>query len=235
MIATKKILALILARSGSKGIPHKNIVDAYGKPLIEWSIVAAKKSKYIDNLYVSSDCQRILNLSTQLGANTILRPDALATDTASSEGAIQHSLLQLKEQGQVFDYLILLQPTSPARTSLHIDRALEKFSKSDATSLISVFIPQHSPYKSFTLNNRGFLTGLVNDNHPFMARQLLPDAYYPNGAIYIISCEGFLNDNSLYTSSCIPFIMSTDESIDIDSPQDILEFNQYMELKNEGN
>jgi len=230
---SQKILAIIPARGGSKGIIKKNLAIAYGKPLIQWTIEAALKSPSISKIIVSSDDPATLNFSQNFNINTTVRPDNLALDSSSSESVIAHCLSELDTAGEHYDFIILLQPTSPARNHHHIEQAIATLVNSNATSLISCFLPEHSPYKSFTLNNTGFLTGIINNALPFMPRQKLPVTYYPNGAIYIIQTDQFRTNQLLFTKKCIPFQMNQQESIDIDTQDSIDKFNDFMGIKND--
>jgi CMP-N-acetylneuraminic acid synthetase len=117
--------------------------------------------------------------------------------------------------------IVLLQPTSPLRTSRHIDDAFSQLNKHDTTSLISVYIPEKSPFKCFVRDQSGYLTGLVSNEAPFMNRQELPEVFMPNGAIYIFSIEEFLEGECIPVNRVIPFIMNERESIDIDTQEDV--------------
>ena len=216
----KNIIAIIPAREGSKGVPLKNMTLVNKKPLIDWTIDAALHSKYISAIVVSSDSDVILNHVKQ-NDNVICieRPSNLAKDDTPTEPVIIQALEQLEEKE--FDVVLLLQPTSPLRTSEDIDNAYEAFIKSEATALISVTEPKHHPLKSFKKNDEGYLEGLVNDKFPFMPRQELPEVYQPNGAVYMIYKKDFLESHKLITTSTIPFMMSLENSIDIDTLDDI--------------
>jgi N-acylneuraminate cytidylyltransferase len=215
-----KVIAIIPARGGSKGIPRKNLVNFSGKPLMQWSIDAALKSNYITDVVVSSDDDEILSLA-QLNKEVIVikRPKELAQDNSKTAPVLTHVLESLKEVK--FDYLILLQPTSPLRTTEDIDLAFEKLFNSEATSLISVCELEHHPYKSFKLDEKGYLQGVINNDYPFYPRQSLPKAYRANGAIYIIEVEAFVKKNTLLTNKTLHFEMSIESSLDIDTPNDI--------------
>ena len=155
MINNKKIIGIILARDGSKRLPNKNILPFVGKPLIAWTIIVAKKSKYIDRIIVSTDSEKIAKVSKQYGAEYIKRPGALASDTATSEDALLYVLETLTKK---YDYFIYLQPTSPLRTTQHIDEALEIFEKSpSAETLISVTEVDKNPYWIQKINKKGFI------------------------------------------------------------------------------
>lgn len=216
----KKVLAIIPARGGSKGIPLKNMTLVNGKPLIDWTIDAALKSERVNKVIVSSDSEMILNHAAQYEkVICVERPSHLANDNTPTEPVIVHALEQIKDAE--YDVVLLLQPTSPLRTSEDIDAAYNAFLNSNASALISVSEPKHHPLKSFKKNDHGFLTGLVNNEFPFMPRQELPEVYQPNGAIYMINKTDFLETKQLMTNKTIPFIMSEERSIDIDSLFDI--------------
>lgn len=216
-----KVIAIIPARGGSKGIPKKNLVNFLGKPLLQWSIEAALNSKYITDVVVSSDDDDILRISQKhKNVITIRRPKELALDTSRTEPVLAHVIESLK--GTTFDYLILLQPTSPLRKSDDIDEAFNKLLASYANSLISVCSNNYHPYKSLRINNEGFLEGIINNEYPFFHRQELPQTYSANGAIYIIKVKDFIKNHSLITSKTLHFKMSIERSLDIDSKIDLI-------------
>jgi CMP-N-acetylneuraminic acid synthetase len=225
-----KILTIIPARGGSKGIPDKNIKDLAGKPLIAWTIEAALKSLYVTKTIVSSDSETILEISQKYGAKTLKRPAYLASDTARSEPVITHVLEQFKEEN--YDYIILLQPTSPLRTNSDIDKAIKTLLESDATALISVYRPQHHPLKAFKMNSKGFLKGIINDDFPFAPRQELAEAYYPNGAIYIVKTALFLETGKLFTDKTVAFEMPFEKSLDIDTEADFINLEKALDKLN---
>jgi len=157
MYNNKTFLAIIPARGGSKRLPRKNILDLNGTPLIAYSIEAGLKSKYIDKVIVSSDDEEILKISKKYGALTLIRPDELAGDMATTFDAIAHTIENTKE----YDYIVLLQPTSPLRDEKHIDEAIELLEGKEANAVVSVCEMEHSPLWSNTLDStlsmKGFL------------------------------------------------------------------------------
>ena len=225
------IVSIITARGGSKGIPRKNIALVAGRPLIDYTIQASLGSHFITETYVTSDSDEILAVAGQSGARTIKRPAELATDTASSESAILHAIEQIKaEKGHCPDIFILLQPTSPLRDSDDIDSAFETFFKTKANALISGTEPAVNPLKQMIVSEDGTLKTLTDDpSVPFKARQLLPRAFEPNGAIYIIKTELFLKTELLIGDRTIPFYMDASKSLDIDTPQDLKEAAELLE------
>ena len=219
---TKKVLAIIPARGGSKLLPRKNIKKLGGKPLIIWTIEAALNSRYITKIVVSTDDDEISNLSKKSGISVIKRPKNLASDTSTSESLILHALDFLSSADEVFDIVILLQPTSPFRSTIDIDNAYEIMINSHAKSLISVNQTDNKFLKSFIKTPLGYLEGISKSKYAFMRRQDLPVTYLSNGAIYIILVNDFLKIKSLFTDKTIEFIMNKEHSIDIDCHDDIV-------------
>lgn len=217
----KSICAIITARGGSKGLPRKNVLPILKLPLIAYSIKAAQDCQDISDVYVTTDCSEIKAVSKQFGAKVIDRPAALATDTASSYDAVAHCLLTLKEQGKEYDNFVLLQPTSPLRNSRHVSEAINLFFENDAQSCISFCEAEHHPYKDFIQDSDGFRP-VSKLEYISMPRQELPKAYRQNGAIYILNCDGFLNGNeSFMLNPMCPYLMSREDSVDIDSKDDL--------------
>lgn len=227
------ILALITARGGSKGLPRKNILLMHGVPLIGWSIKAADECMNISDCYVSSEDPEILDVSKSLGAIPIERPAELALDESSSEDVIMHFIDQLHHKGIYPEEIVLLQPTSPLRNGRHIDEALDIYKLNNADCVISVFEPKHSPVKAYKLGDGGRLEGLYSAQAPYQARQSLPRAFQPNGAIYIISVKAFLKEGGIPKSNVYPYLMGELDSVDIDDQEDFEYAEWIMRRKNE--
>jgi CMP-N,N'-diacetyllegionaminic acid synthase len=230
------VLALIPARSGSKGLPGKNIMNFAGKPLIEWTISAAKSVHYLDDIIVSTDSSKIADISKDAGALVpFLRPDELAKSESSMVDVIKHAWTNhLTSDGKNFDLIVLLQPTSPLRESSHIIAAIEKYfdsSKSEKDTLASVY---QVDQKNGWLMESNIETGYINFcfdlslNNP--QRQKLKPFYLPNGGIYIL--RGKEIDSGIYHDNTIPFIMDKEVSDDIDSIEDFKEAENKFRLKN---
>lgn len=230
-----KILAIIPARGGSKGIPRKNIVLLKGRPLIDWTIKASLKSKYIDKTIVSSDDEEILTVAKKSGAFPIKRPKPMASCTALPEKLIFHALAYLKKNNEYIpDILIYLQPTSPLRNDKDINKAIELFFSSRADGVISVCLEDKKYLKSFFINKSGYLKGIINDYYSFKNRQSLPDIFMPNGAIYIIKRKIFLKTKRLISKKTLPFLMDQTKSIDIDNMEDLKKVEKIIKtLKND--
>jgi len=213
-----KYLAIIPARGGSKRLPNKNILELNGKPLIAWSIEAAKKSKYIDDVVVTSDSEKILDVANKYNIKTIKRPDYLASDTATTFDVIKHTIDSLQNK---YKYTVLLQPTSPLRNEKHIDEAIELLEKKNADAVISVCETDHSPLWSNTLPEDLDMSNFLRDEIKNKRSQDLPKFYRLNGAIYICKTDKLLEEKSFFIKNNIyAYIMDRKSSIDIDDEID---------------
>ncbi|WP_036266122.1 acylneuraminate cytidylyltransferase family protein [Methylobacillus glycogenes] len=225
----KKVFALIPARAGSKGVPKKNLKNIAGSPLIAYTINAAKKAKNVDAVYVSSDCKEILEYSKAQGCSSILRPQEYATDDASAVDVVKHFIsIENIEDG---DLIVYLQPTSPLRDEHHIDDALTALNNNGLTSLVSVEVLDKSPYKSFRLDDNDKLISLFDEKLSNYRRQDLPLCYAPNGAIYIFSKFEFEARGGFPSNGSVAYIMSAEESVDIDTEEDFLETEALLRKK----
>ncbi|MGJ0359088.1 cytidylyltransferase domain-containing protein [Aliarcobacter cryaerophilus] len=223
----KTFLAIIPARGGSKRLPRKNILDLCGKPLISWSIEAALKSKYVSKVVVSSDDEEILNISSNFGADIIKRPYELANDTATTFDAIKHTINNLEK----YDYIVLLQPTSPLRNEKHIDEAIELLEEKQADAIVSVCEMDHSPLWSNTLPKDGNMRGFLREEILNKRSQDLEKYYRLNGAIYICKTDKLLENKSFFLKDNIfAYIMDRKSSIDIDEEIDFLFAERVIEL-----
>jgi CMP-N,N'-diacetyllegionaminic acid synthase len=214
-------VALITARGGSKGLPRKNVLPLAGKPLIAWTIEAALNANCIDQVYVSTDDVEIATVSRQFGATVIARPDELAQDDTGSEPVIAHAIEYLQAAGVKVAQVFLLQPTSPLRSAQHIDAAWQHYCQQKAACLISVFEPKHTPAKAYKVNADGTISGLLSDSAPYSRRQELPSAVQPNGAIYLFSASAFMQQRQIPRQQVVPFMMNHNDSVDIDSADDL--------------
>ena len=225
-----KILAIIPARGGSKGIRRKNLQKLSGKPLIAHTIIAAKKTKSINKIIVSTDDKEIGKISKNNGAEVpFLRPKQISKDTSSTIEVIKHALKFLQEnQSYVPDIIILLQPTSPLRTSQLITKTINTLKKSKATSVITVSKITKHPYASYWLKN-DFLKPFEKNSAKYSRRQEFPDLFFPTGAVYTFWYDTLKKFNSLHGPKIKPIVVH-DEDIDIDNLRDL--FFAEMMLKN---
>ena len=216
---SKQMLAIIPARSGSKGLPRKNIKLLGGKPLIAWTIEAAIQSEKFSRIIVSTDSVEIAEVAQKWGAEVpFLRPDSLSTDESSVIDTINYTLGLLDGK---FDSVCLLQPTSPLRTSNHLIEAVGLFEKDDVHSLVSVTKVDKSPQWCFWRNEEAYLTPILNDGFSLSRRQELQDAFVLNGAIYIAETEELLREKKFLFDDTVSYLMSKESSIDID---DLIDF-----------
>jgi CMP-N,N'-diacetyllegionaminic acid synthase len=230
---TTPVIALIPARGGSKGIKRKNLAPLRGKPLLAYTISAAALSKFVDSVWVSSDDAEILSFAESLGVLTLVRPAAFATDSASAVVVVEHFIdslpAQAVEQNAVIVYL---QPTSPLRNESHIDAALQQMLAAGLDSVISVVEADKPPQKAFLLNAKGLLESLFDETLSNARRQDLPQCYYPNGAIYAFRISSFKDRGGFPSNGSLPFIMSANDSIDIDNPSDLIRAQGALGDKN---
>ncbi|MWV62032.1 acylneuraminate cytidylyltransferase family protein [Helicobacter saguini] len=227
MLTQTKTLAIIPARAGSKGIKNKNLSLLGGNPLLYYTIKAAKDSKNIDEIVVSSDGDNILEYAKTQDVTTLKRPAKLAQDDTTSDKVILHVLEHFKD----FSHIILLQPTSPFRNASHIDSAFAKFRRDRANALISVVSCDNKILKAFVLDSNNYLKGICNNSYPFMPRQKLPKTFMSNGAIYIIESKLFLKNPNFLQEKTTYFEMDIESSLDIDTLQDLENANRIIESK----
>jgi len=216
------IIVIIPARGGSKEIPKKNIRNFCCKPLITWTIEQAQNCKFFDKLIVSTDDNQIAKISKDYGAEVpFLRPKELATDNSSTIDTIIHTINFMENQSYHPEVVVLLQPTSPLRTSEDIETALRLFidHKKNCSSVISVTEYDHSPYWSLKIENE-YLKPNFGEKFLKMRRQDLPQLYMPNGSIYISSTEDLRKFNGFFGDKIIPYIMPKERSVDIDTTLD---------------
>ncbi len=219
MIEGRKVLAVITARGGSKGLPGKNLADAGGKPLIAWSIEAARGSRFIDRTVLSSEDAEIIAVAEQWGCEApFVRPSELAADESPIEGVLIHALDQTKES---YDYVVLLQPTSPLRRAADIDGAIETCHASGAPACISVSAPPKSPYWMFTLDATGRMRRLIEASGPTHRRQDLPPVFAANGAVYVMAVPAFRASGEIFSPDAVAYVMAPDRSLDVDSAMDL--------------
>ena len=219
-----KMMAIIPARGGSKGLPRKNLRPLGGIPLIAWTIKAAKESPLVDLVVVTSDDQEILDIATKFGADIIIkRPPHLATDDATTADAVKHVFENL----QYPENFVLLQPTSPLRNEHYVTECIDFFRSSKAKSVVSVTKSTESPYWTFTIENQ-ILTRVVKSNQFFDQRQKLPTTFVLNGAIYVWDTNHFLRNGDFVSSMTRAFEMPAEVSIDIDSLEDFERASKYF-------
>lgn len=211
-----KILAIIPARGGSKGVPGKNVKELAGKPLITWTIEAARHSKYIDRLILSSEDSEIIEIAKQYGCDVpFTRPIELAQDDTPTMDVIMHVI----EQCEDFDYIVLLQPTSPLRTTEDIDGCIQKLIENKADFCVSVTEAAKSPYWMYTMKDDRMYP-LMQQEQMKTRRQELPVVYALNGAVYVAKTDALLIEKSFLNERTIGYTMPQEKSFDIDTITD---------------
>lgn len=220
----EKALALIPARSGSKGIPGKNIKNLCGKPLIQYSIEAAAASKVFSDIVVSTDSAEIGDLSKRLGASVpFLRPARIAGDETPMVEVIEHTLQELNRAGNEPALIALLQPTAPLRSVDTIIRAIEALRTSpELDSVVSVTeVPAHfSPFYVMKMDKQGFLVNFLEEGKRLARRQDAPRAYSRTGGIYAFRVSSFRSSGNIYGERCLPIIVAAREAVNIDTMDD---------------
>lgn len=225
MIGTRKVLALIPARGGSKGLPGKNILPVQGRPLLAWTVDAARGARCIDRIVLSSDDDTIIAAARALGCEApFRRPAVLASDTASSIDVVLHALDMLPGHQVV----VLLQPTSPLRTAADIEAACERFAISGAPACVSVSIAAQNPYWMFRLGDNQTLVPLIETPAGVTRRQDLPTVYALNGAIYVADTAWLRQSRTFLTRDTVACVMPAERSIDIDTATDFEAFKKAV-------
>ncbi len=223
MMKKEKILAVITARGGSKGIPQKNTRELLGKPLIAYAIQAALQSKTLNKVIVSTDDKITANISKQYGAEVpFLRPQHLATDTATNLSVLQHAVRYLEEEeNHLADIVVCLQPTSPLRSAEDIDQAVTLCVRKSADSVVSLCKVEHHPYWMKKVVEGRVYSLMEEDDKSYPRRQDLPPVYQLNGAIYVTRKKILLEEERVLGEHTLAYIMPQERSIDIDTPIDL--------------
>ena len=233
MINNSKLLAIIPARGGSKRLPTKNILELSGKPLIVWTIDAAKRSKYIDRIVVSTDDGDIAETAINAGVDVpFIRPSHLAEDHTSTYEVVAHTLTQLRNNGDQFEYLLLLQPTSPLRTTEHIDGATDLLISKNADAVISVTEANHLNEWSGEIPESLCLEKFFHGKTEKRSQEL-PKQFRINGAIYLVDVSKLLAYKTFFLpKNIVAYRMKREASIDIDTQLDFQLAEYLIKLNN---
>jgi N-acylneuraminate cytidylyltransferase len=211
------ILALIPARAKSKGIPSKNIRDLAGKPLVAWTIEAARASRHALRIVCSTDSEEIAQVARDYGAETpFLRPDSIATDATPTLDVAIHALDELG----AYTSVLLLQPTCPLRTTEDIDAAIDLFVDKETDAVVSVVEAATHPYLTFKIGQGSRMEPYCDTKGLSLRRQDLPPAYVLNGAIYLNRTRSLRRDRTFFPTDCLPYVMKQECSVDIDRWED---------------
>jgi N-acylneuraminate cytidylyltransferase len=217
MFKEKTILAVIPARGGSKGVPGKNIKNAGGKPLIAWVIESAIASSLLDRVILSSDDAEIIDVAKKYGCEApFVRPGKLATDESLPSDVVLHAL----EKIPGYDYIMLLQPTSPFTEACDIDGCIKFAVDNCCRSVVSVTRPDKSPFWMFKMGEKNLLEPIMGSKFLNCRRQDLPETFVPTGAVYLAQSKWFLENRSFYSEKTSGYIIPADRSLDIDTEFD---------------
>lgn len=234
MINQHKILALILARGGSKGLPGKNIRPLAGLPLIAWPIKAALGSRYIDKLIVSTDDSEIARVAREHGAELpFMRPAELAKDTSPSSEAILHALQYCEEQKEHYDYFVLLEPTSPLTESADIDKAIEQLIASRGEAIVGACqVSSGHPIYCATIGDNQFLKPYQREHFDKgTRRQDIEPLYFFEGSLYISSIKKYQETHSFYHEKTLAYIVPEWKSLEVDTLLDFLMIETVLHNK----
>ena len=230
----KSFLAVIPARGGSKGLPGKNIKNLCGKPLIAWSIDSAQKSEYLDEVMVTTDSQEIADISKRYGANVpFLRPSYLASDVATTFDTVKHVI---DFYDDTFDYIVLLEPTSPLRKEGDIDTMIEKIvdSQNLFDSIVSIGEAHEHPSIMKKITKTGKIMNYCQSLEMKSRRQDNDTVYFPYGVAYIVKTSVFMKEKTFYTQRCNSYKVDRHQCYEIDDMYDFLIIESILKYKGTG-
>jgi len=227
MISGGRVLGLIPARGGSKSIPHKNLVPLGDRPLIAWTIEAARESIYIDDLALSSDDDLIIEVALRHGCNAPYKRQA---SLSSDEAATLDVVLDALDRLPGFEWVVLLQPTSPLRTAADIDGCIAKMVAAKAPAAVSVRQAEDHPYLVFQTNSDGCLRHFAAPpTGASLRRQDLPAAWVLNGAVYVANVDWLRHQRSFLSTDTVAYLMPLERSDDIDTPDDLAKVRSIIQ------
>lgn len=233
MPKTHNILALIPARGGSKGLVGKNLYPILDKPLLQYTLDEAQKSRHITRLMMSSEDAQINAFAESLGITVdYVRPEALAADHTTTAEAVLHALDWLEQNNQLPDAIVLLQPTSPLRTAKEMDDAIEQFLASDKESLVSVQPMKEHPYKCLQQNEAGWQYLAQPEQFVSRRQDYTNDYYVINGAIYVVTPQ-WLREKGEFTAEGQSelFVMDPISGVDIDDLTDVFQVEALLKMR----
>ncbi len=233
MYKGKRVLAIVPARGGSKGLPGKNIRPLAGKPLIGWTLESALKSKYLDEIFVSTDSQKIADVAESFGVKVPeLRPEELASDTATSASVVLYTIEYFRKQGKDFDYIILLEPTSPMRKEDDIDNAIalacDNPEKAGVVSLGEVHMEHPSIVKR--IDDNGVIEPFCDNRH-YTQRQQFSKAFFPYGVVYLVKTDYFEKNQLFYGKDSLPYFIERWQCYEVDDIYDMIAIESIINYK----
>lgn len=234
MYKNKRILAVVTARGGSKGLPRKNILELNGKPLIAYTIEQIKLSKYLDSAFISTDSIEIAEVCKRYGMDVPeLRPDELAQDSSSSVDVLLYTIDLLESRGNKFDYMILLEPTSPLRKNDDIDHIIRlAIDNPQADGVISVGrVHLEHPSIVKKLDQDGYITPYVDNMEVFYQRQLEDEVYFPYGVGYLVKIDRFKETHAIYMNKMLPYYIDRWQNYEVDDIYDFRCIDTIMKME----
>ena len=230
-ILSQRVLGLIPARGGSKGIPGKNIRSLAGKPLLAYTVDSAQASGMVDRLVLTTDSEKIAELGRTLGVEVpFIRPVELAQDDTPMLPVVEHAVAELEKSGWEPTIILLLQPDVPLRKPEHLRKAVSMLMETDCDSVVSVVpFPKHfSPHYAMRIDERGVLTHVLPEGRLITRRQDVPTVFLRDGAVYAMWRRVLMGEHSLYGSDCRPMILQSGESFSLNSLEDWAEAERRL-------
>lgn len=229
MIDGRRVLVVITARGGSKGVPRKNVRMVAGKPLLGWTVDAARGAQCVDDVVVSSDDDEILAVAAAHGARALRRPPELATDLAQQEDAILHAMDDVAVRGATADLVVLLAPTNPLRDAALVDAVVGWHARHDAAkATLTVVESEHHPLRAGTLPNDRSMADFMPEAIKWKNRQELPTYYRISGSVCVADWDHFRKEKSFLTRETFAYPTDAASGIDIDSEIDLKIAELYL-------
>ncbi len=218
-----RVLGIVPARGGSKGVPGKNIRLLCGKPLLQYTAEAAQAARLLSRVILSTDSEEIAKVGESCGLEIpFLRPAELAEDETPMLPVVQHAVRWMENHGERFDAICLLQPTNPMRRAEHIDDCIRLLEKTEADGVVTILpVPaEHNPHWVYFPNESGLLSLSTGETAPIPRRQELPVAYHREGSVYVTRRDVLMDGNTFYGQRLAGYLINAESSVNIDRPQD---------------
>ena len=222
MIDGKRVVVVVTARGGSKGVPRKNLRVVAGKPLLAWTLQAARDAKTVDEVVLSSDDEEILALGRDFGVTTVQRPDELSGDVAKQEDAVLHAMDEVERRGPAGDLIVLLAPTNPLRDAALVDEVVSRHARHPrAKATLTVVECEHHPLRSNALPEDGSMAGFIPAELKWKNRQELPRYYRISGSVCVADWAYFRSEKSFLASQTFAHVTDSRSGLDVDSEVDL--------------
>ena len=230
----KRVLGVVTARGGSKGIPKKNLALLCGKPLLQYTAESALLADTLSAVILSTDDEEIATVGRDCGLEVpFMRPKELAADDTPTLPVLQHAVRMLQAQRREFDAICLLQPTNPLRRAPDIDACVNKLFDTEADAVITVLpVPhQYNPHWVYFQDDNETLRLATGETEPIARRQELPTAFHREGSVYVVRRDVLMQRNSLYGDRVLGYLLDPEESINIDDPSQLLRAEELMQRR----